>query len=222
MTGTESKDEGDHSYFRAIEELFIRLRGTPLLLSPADWQVARGWRQQGIPLNLVCQTLEELFARREEEGKKRSVRSLKYFDRAVGEAWQRQCELGAPAVRPSTEPIDVPSRLGALVEALPAAIPRRDRYKDKILQLVGNVDEVETALSLLDTELLEDVRNSLNPETEADIAADLEKSLERLTPRIAQEELAETRQQLYQQALRRRIGLPVLSLFAPETQPDHE
>ena len=221
MTGTRG-NEGDHAYFRAIEELFIRLRGTPLLLSPADWQVTRGWRQQGIPLDLVCLTLEELFARREEEGKSRSVRSLKYFDRAVGEAWRRQCELAAPAFSPTAEPMDLPRRLEALVGALPAAIPQRDQYEEKILRLVGDVEEVENALSRLDAELLEAVRESLNPEAEADIAAESAKTLARLTPQIAREELVETREQLYLQALRRRIGLPVLSLFAPEAQLDDE
>ena len=49
----DSEAEADQAYFQAIEETFVRLRGAPLLLSPADWQVARRWHRDGVPLPLV-------------------------------------------------------------------------------------------------------------------------------------------------------------------------
>ena len=76
MTATDDNSAADHAYFRAIEEVFIRLRGAPLLLSPTDWQIARGWHRTGIPLDVVCSTLEELFRQRAEAGKQSTVRSL--------------------------------------------------------------------------------------------------------------------------------------------------
>src|SRR5260370_31817442 len=60
---TEPDGFEDHAYFLAIEDHFVRLRGAPLLLSPADWHAARRWHQQGIPLELVRRAPEEGVAR---------------------------------------------------------------------------------------------------------------------------------------------------------------
>ena len=57
-----------HEYFRVIEEVFIRLRGAPLLLSPADWQLANEWHRAGIPLEVVCDAVQKVFVRRRERG----------------------------------------------------------------------------------------------------------------------------------------------------------
>ena len=62
MSGTDSGDLPGDEYFRAIETAFIGLRGAPLLLSPTDWQTAREWYRQGIPLEVVCDVLESVFA----------------------------------------------------------------------------------------------------------------------------------------------------------------
>src|SRR5260370_29815130 len=60
---TEPDGFEDHAYFLAIEDHFVRLRGAPLLLSPADWHAARRWHQQGIPLELVRRAPRQVFAR---------------------------------------------------------------------------------------------------------------------------------------------------------------
>ena len=75
MSSTASAVD-DHEFFQAIEACFIRLRGAPLLLSPADWQLAKHWRQRGIPLDLVLETLEEVFAARRARNAKGKVQDF--------------------------------------------------------------------------------------------------------------------------------------------------
>jgi hypothetical protein len=121
LTDQENDALEDHAYFLAIEDHFVRLRGAPLLLSPADWQVARRWHRQGIPLELVRRALEEVFARRRERGAKGRISSLRYCAPAVEAAWTEHSELAAPGARVEAEAFDAASRLAALAAALPAA-----------------------------------------------------------------------------------------------------
>ncbi|HSK75349.1 MAG TPA: hypothetical protein VLQ45_02745, partial [Thermoanaerobaculia bacterium] len=51
-----------------------------------------------------------------------------------------------------------------------------------------------------------------------DIATAVEKTLASLGGRLPAEELERSRERLARQALRRRLGLPVLSLFSPEAE----
>src|SRR3954471_18904178 len=89
-------EEPSHAYFQAIEEIFVALRGAPLLLSPADWQVSRRWHRDGIPLDLIRSALQEVFARRKERGAKGKISSLRYCAPAVEAAWAERRELTTP------------------------------------------------------------------------------------------------------------------------------
>ncbi len=53
-------------YYRAVEDLFARLRGTPFLFSPKDFALLRRWWSEGVPLAAVAAGLGEVFARRAE------------------------------------------------------------------------------------------------------------------------------------------------------------
>ncbi len=218
MTATDDNSASDHAYFRAIEEVFIRLRGAPLLLSPTDWQIARDWHRAGIPLDLVCGTLEEVFRQRAEAGKRGSVRSLKYCRSAVEQAWTRQQELAAPAARGELVELDVGTRLLSLAAALPGSLPGQTQLRRRIGELKGGVEEVEHQLSLLDRQLMEALRSGITPEATAEIERDVEAALARLETRLPADERPAVGDRLFEQAVRRRAGLPVLSLFSPEAQ----
>ncbi len=218
MTATDDNSASDHAYFRAIEEVFIRLRGAPLLLSPTDWQIARDWHRAGIPLDLVCATLEEIFRQRAEAGKRGSVRSLKYCRSAVEQAWTRQQELAAPAARGELVELDVGARLLSLAAALPGSLPRQAQLQRRIGELKGGVEEVEHQLSLLDRQVMGALRSGITPEASTEIERDVEEALARLETRLPADERPAVRDRLFDQAVRRRAGLPVLSLFSPEAQ----
>lgn len=215
MSSTADRSAEDQTYFQRIEETFIRLRGAPLLLSPADWRVAQGWRQQGVPLALVLATLEEVFAARAARGGRGRVNSLRYVAPAVEAAWEQARELQAsgaavePAAGPSTE-----ERLARLADALPEALPRRARWGDAIRSLEGTPEAVEARLATVEAELHEALRIGLDPTTAAELEREVDEALSRAGARVAAEERQRLRRQLEGRALRRRFDLPVLSLFS--------
>lgn len=209
-------EQDDHAYFQAVEEIFVRLRGAPLLLSPADWQVARRWNQEGIPLELVRRSLEEVFEKRKERGAKGKISSLRYCAPAVEAAWSDLRELTAPGERAEAPHLDIPTRLASLAAALPATVPDRDAFVEKITALHGDAPSVEAALSALDRDLLAAVASALEAEPRKEIETAVEKTLEALRGRIPAEELERSRERLTHQVLRQRLALPVLSLFSPE------
>jgi hypothetical protein len=70
-------------YFSEIEETFVRCRGTHLLLSPADWLLIQGWKEQGIPLHVVLRGIENVFKRHARQGQALRINSLRYCQQEV-------------------------------------------------------------------------------------------------------------------------------------------
>ena len=70
-------------YTQAIEERFRLRRRTPLTLSHADYELAGRWWQQGIPLWIVIESIDELFRKKESSGDPGRVRRLSWCGRAV-------------------------------------------------------------------------------------------------------------------------------------------
>lgn len=223
MSATEAEEpESDQAYFRAVEEIFIGLRGAPLLLSPADWKVAQRWHREGVPLDLVRRSLEEQFAKRKERGAKGRVSSLRYCAPGVEAAWAELRELAAGGERSAARPFLARPRLAALASALPADWPGREEIAARLAGLAAGSDDPQRAeeeLARLDGEMLAAARAGLTGEREREIAASVEASLARLRTRLPAAEVEEARQRLAGQILRRSLGLPVLSLFSPEAEP---
>lgn len=76
------------AYYRAVEDHFCRLRGTPFLFSPKDFAYLRRWWQEGIPLSAVLLALGEVFAKKRERGEG-PVSSLAYCRHAVARQAKR-------------------------------------------------------------------------------------------------------------------------------------
>jgi hypothetical protein len=221
MTQTSEDSDPDHAYFQAVEEIFVELRGAPLLLSPVDWQVARRWHQDGVPLDLVRRTLVEVFAKRKERGAKGKISSLRYCAPAVEAAWADLKELAAPGKRAVAPAFEVAPRLAALAAALPPVLTGREVLAARLSRLssdAGDPQDVEERLAALDREMLDGVAASLDPEGRMEIEAAVEKTLALLRGRVPAEEIEASRERLFRQTLRRRLGLPVLSLFSPEAE----
>lgn len=211
----------EHAYFQAIEEAFIALRGAPLLLSPADYRVAADWHARGVPLDLVRATLDEVFAARRRREAKGNVSSLRYCAPAVEKAWEEARELAASAHRDEQPAPDLGARLDALATALDAAGVAEKlarSFAERIRALEGSSPEVETALAALDDELCAAASAALGEAERQALAAELDAALGALAARLPDEELARARARLERQLLRRRLRLPVLSLFSPEAE----
>ena len=208
----------DHTYFQAIEEIFVRLRGAPLLLSPADWQVARRWHREGVPLGLVRRALEEVFAKRKERGAKGRISSLRYCAPAVEAAWEELRELTAPGERLEAPTFEASARLRALAAALPPELAGREELAARIVSLAGDPQEIEEGLAALDREMLAAALASLEEPVRGEVEAAVEKTVAGLRGRLPADELERSRERLTWQVLRQRLALPVLSLFSPEAE----
>lgn len=219
--GAEDGAEELH-YFQVLEEAFIRLRGAPLLLSPADWQVAQRWRRLGIPLDFAIAGLTEVFARRRERGSEDRVSSLRYCARAVEGGWRRAEELAGP-VRSAPRPgLDLAARQRALARSIPAGFPDADRIARSVLELGGDAAVIEAGLVVLDDAMLESAAAQLHAEEKAALERWVERRLDSLRERFDAGELARAATRLRSRELRRRAGLPLLSLFSPEAEPGGE
>jgi hypothetical protein len=212
--------EGDDlRYFQSLEEAFIRLRGAPLLLSPADWQVAQRWRTAGIPLDFAIAAMAELFARRRERGAEDRVSSLRYCARAVESGWRRAEELAGPIRRGDEPALDAPARLQALARAIPRAWPQADAVAARITELGGDAASIESSLQALDDALLETAEARLDAAGREALDEWLERRVESLRSRFEPEDLVRAVARLRARELRRRCGLPLLSLFSPDAEP---
>lgn len=203
----------ESAYFGAIEDAFVRLRGAPLLLSPADYQVAARWHRAGVPLGLVVATLEEVFAKRRERGAKGRINSLRYCAPAVDAAWGEVQELQGPPRRTVAPEGPLSERLSVLAARLPATLTGREVWEARLLALSGPPEAVEETLRGLDEELLASADSELDPATRARLDREVEQILDGLRDRFPDEELVALRGQLRRQRLRRLSGLPVLTLF---------
>jgi hypothetical protein len=216
MTAIDDRGDDDHAYFQAIEEIFVALRGSPLLLSPADWHVARRWHQEGIPLDLIRGALQEVFSRRKERGAKGKISSLRYCAPAVDAAWEERRELTTPGEGAEAPAFDLEPRLRALAAALPESCPSRESLADRIAALTGDPQKIEEDLAALDREMLAAAAASLDGAARGEIEEAVEKTLTALRGRLPSEELERSRERLTAQVLRQRLRLPVLSLFSPD------
>lgn len=211
----ESAEE--HLYFLAIERVFIEERGSPLYLSPKDWQVALRWYEAGIPLEWVERTLREIFEQRRAKGTADKILSLGYCRRSVEAAWKRQQKMQAPDVEPEPA-IDVAARLAALAAALPLGLAARDGWRRRIVELEGGAERVEKELEELDREMFAAVSADLDEGERRAIDDALARAMAHVA-RLPPPQLEEAKARLFERILRERLGLPVLSLFSPEAAP---
>ena len=211
--GADPGEDAAMAYFRAVEEAFVRLRGAPLLLSPADFQVASRWQREGVPLGLVLATLEEVFAKRRDRGVRGRINSLRYCAPAVEDAWEEVQEVQGPARREGeAAELAVGERLAELAAALPEGEQWRP-WRERILALQGAPPEVEEHLRSIDEELVARAEESLDAGERERLAAEVESILEGLRDRFPDAELLALRARLFRQRLRRARALPVVSLF---------
>lgn len=223
----EPPDEA--GYATRIEEAFIAERGTPFLLSAKDWQLIRGWRESGIPSDTVIRAIRETFERRRARGIAGKISSIAYCAGAVEERWQMEQRglVGRSEGRRDEKPAEIAPRLTCLVdalrsaeEAMPAGIDPGILKKGigKALSRVdalprdGTFDEIEEKLSAIEASLLKRITKGLTPEASAAVEAGVAASLGE-TAGLSSEIVERMRRALTRREVRRRLGLPALTLF---------
>lgn len=227
----EADGLSDQEYFQAIEETFLYHRGAPLLLSPSDYRMAREWHRAGIPLDVVLRALREFFERQAAREDPKRVWGLRQCRPAVEGAWRELRELTAPGRRGPTagegaEPLEVGERLEALARSLPEALPGREELARRVRALAAgrgggtepDPQAVEEALAALDEEAVTSALDGLEPERRSALEEETDRTLSVLAERVPREEAGRSRERLLRQKVRRAVGLPTLSLFAPEAE----
>lgn len=223
----EPQDEA--GYATRIEEAFIGERGTPFLLSTKDWQLIRGWRESGIPSDTVIRAIRETFEKRRARGIAGKISSVAYCADAVEERWQmeRRGLIGKGEGRRDEKPPEIAPRLLSLVEALRSAEERAPREIDQgvlrkvigkavarieVLSPDGGFDDIEERLSAIEATMIRSLLRALSSEASAAVEAGVADSLGE-TPGISSEVVSRMRRALTRREVRRRLGLPALTLL---------
>lgn len=71
------------NYFTEIEDVFVRLRGKHVFISPLDWVLIEQWKTKGIPLYIALRGIESAFASHAASNSKRAVKTLVYCQEEV-------------------------------------------------------------------------------------------------------------------------------------------
>ena len=214
-----ASESEDQAYFHALEDAFIELRGAPLLLSPADWQIAVRWREKGIPTHFVVGAIREVFEKRAERGTQRRVNSLRYLRKKVEDDWRSAAELLGPTAGPSAAALEVSERLATLSRALPAGLREVEELRERVAALRGSSEAIEAALERLDGEMLARAATFLGDEERSRVARRTEKRLTVLAERLEETEMEPLRRRFEEEEIRRERGLPLLSLFSIDARP---
>lgn len=225
------------AYFRTIEERFCALRGAPMLLSPRDWALIAEWWAEKVPLLVVLEAVEDVFAARARRGDGADrINSLTYARSEVLRRWRLHREMTAPRRGEPEETArlveGIRRHLGRVSRALrQAAIAARDRGREELartlLVVSAELRQIrkqasteawdalasEASLERLDSEVLESARRALEAEDasgiERETSAFLEPRREAMTPGA----FRESRSAIESRLIRRHFGIPRISLL---------
>src|SRR4029079_14914292 len=136
------------NYFTEIERFYQSKRESFTLLSTLDWVLIEGWKEQGIPLELVLKGMDRAFSRA-----KRKISSLAYCVRAIEEVCEEQKELTieAPALPDfdQDEVVAYTQKLADPVEVIDKRIAQRREWVE-----TGDLKAAEQTLSALEEKLI--------------------------------------------------------------------
>lgn len=209
------------AYYRAVEDLFARLRGTPFLLTPKDFALLRRWWVEGVPLAAVVTGLGEVFARRRERGED-PVSSLSYCRHAVARAAKRLASAGRAADTAAATP-DVGMGLNSLADEVGVLAERwrgeRDEWAAALEMLCDALRglpagrpaaDIAETLGRLEVAMLEVLAGSAPPEVVEHVETALRAELEGLE--LPQEARKRMERALRLRLWRDQVGLPRLEL----------
>ena len=211
------------AYYRAVEDLFARLRGTPFLLTPKDFALLRRWWQEAVPLAAVATGVAEVFERSRERGGD-PVSSLAYCRHAVQRHARRLAVAAAGAER-VPETVDVAAAVARLAAEVRAAATRRHGEPSiaaALLSLAATLETVPTSatpaavdelLGRLELAIFEALFGALALADRATVEAQVAGELAGID--LAPEIRARTERALRLRAVRELLGLPRLELASP-------
>jgi len=195
------------NYFTEIERFYQSKRESFTLLSALDWVLIEGWKEQGIPLELVLKGMDRAFSRA-----KRKINSLAYCARAIEEVCEEQKELTieAPAL-PDFDATEVSAYIQKLADQV-------DGIDKRIAQAIRSVETddlkaAEQTLSALEEKLIARIKVEADDSTIVGVKRDVDGELNPYRSTMTAAQLAMVEQQLWKRKLLERYNMPRLSLF---------
>jgi hypothetical protein len=213
-------DADELAYYRAVEDHFAALRGTPFLFSPKDFALLRRWWGEGVPLAAVLAGIGEVWERRRER-EADPVSSLAYCRHAVARQAKRLASARVGAA-PGEGAFDVATAIRALAGAVAETtaawqgVPQVAAVLRDLERAVATLPEdsqpaaLDETLADLEFTSLDALLGALPMDRREAIDSEVERELGGLE--LADDVRKRTRHALLVKALRRLIGLPRLEL----------
>lgn len=216
--GTPSDSEG---YFLEIESHFAFRRGTPFIFSAKDWGLMKGWKDEGIPLAVVIEAIDQCFDKKAESGRRGVISSLSYCRHAVKAIWAERRDLlvGADRTVPESDPAVRLAHLGE--KLLEAAAQLTGDARDLMAETAASVVQlakgrsvpaIEEELMKIEQELFENLAATLSVQERAALDAEVDAALSPYRS-LEGETLRKTREANFRRLLRSRMNVQRLSLF---------
>ena len=212
-------------YFNQLERWFIALRGAPQKLSADDFQVAKTWFEEGVPLDLVQAQIEEI-VRKDRERDNELKSRLRFYCKPVERAFAERRRLQAPGTVVDAPSLDLEGRLRRLASrlenSLQVALGDAAAGFDgaaRVASLNGDAEHIESELARLEDEILARAEAALDDAGRRDLARRRAEALERLIDRLPGGVPESAASRLHRQILRRVLDLPEMSLFGVDAAP---
>ncbi len=232
--------EEEKSFFATVEERFCALRGASLLLSPRDWALIASWWNERVPLALILESLEEVFATRARRGDAAGeISSLAYARSEVQRRFRLHREL--VAVRRGEEEEgarlrrDIGLHLGRVARRLALAGElARERGEEGLARslLVGSAEikalkrlagkiewnpaSAEERLEQIESEIMDSARGALSIPERDDLQARARKMLSERGLRMTQDAHRITLKSIEENHLRQKWQIPAVALLADD------
>lgn len=222
------QDEPEAGYYQEVERYFVARRGSPLFITPAEWDLVWRWEQLGIPIEVVKEGIDRVFERPKTLLK---PRRLGYCRQTVEAGFRRfrESSLGGRGSSGSDEASGTAARLKEVawqIRDLANGAPLTERgfkgtlerASDAIRWLAeraeGEPDEVERELAAIDGLLVVESEAVLEEGAREELKREAEASLESYRERMPEKVYRAALESAYRRRLRRRLGLPTLSLYS--------
>jgi len=221
------QEDADGSYYQEVESYFVSRRGSPLFITPDEWDLVFRWEQMGVPLDVVKEGIDRVFERPKSLLK---PRRLGYCRQTVEAAFRRfrESSFGSRAVGTAKEDAGAEAHLLSMSSALRelAALWSEkekelslflERASDAVRSLSARVDEapgeVERELQELGGKLVVELESVAGDSAREELRREAESSLESYRDRMPEKIYMAALESGYRRRLRRKLGLPTLSLY---------
>jgi hypothetical protein len=220
------------SYYAEVERYFVERRGSPLFITPGEWQLVYEWEQVGVPLHVVKEGIDRVFERPKTRLR---PRKLGYCRQTVLAAFRRFREAGMGGGAPRTaasgdEGESLSSRLDEISSRLLRAAGGLDASSARFAAALrtaaervrelgpalesGELVRVESSLADLDRELISLGEEAVSAERRSELEQQASASLEPYRERMPENVYRAALESAYRRRLRQELDLPVQSLYA--------